>query len=325
MTAVDKALLKAIENVEDKVETLASGGSITEPGSIKAHSHAISDVTNLPEKLNIIETEIVQLMNKGDSSSSSSGNVTLTSNPFKDKWVSILGDDVSTYTWYIPQGNDTFYPTSDVDSVSKIWWHLLLSKLGAKLCVNDSYTNRTIMGEDERSARKGVENLGRKKGQTYINLDGKTEEATEDVKPDIILVQLGTHDFHVGSELGTAIKSAQTMSVTTDFYNTLYSLTVILINLYPNAQIYWLDSTYSNYYNLLGENPKNVYQSDYAWAITENARLFGCNVIHTSRIGVNANNIKDNTTDDKWHPKALMMRKIANQCYHEMTASNCFD
>ena len=131
MTSMDRALMKAIETVEDKVETLAS-----------------------------------------ESSSPSVTITTHTDNPFKDKWVSILGDHTSTYEGYIPTKNETFYPNSDVDDVSKTWWHILLTKLGAKLCVNQSWNSRKVSGTEQADAHKVYDLLHRKVGQECINLDG---------------------------------------------------------------------------------------------------------------------------------------------------------
>ena len=50
---------------------------------------------------------------------------TIVNNPFKDKWVSILGDSISTYKGYIPEGNSNYCPNDDVNDVSKTWWHIL--------------------------------------------------------------------------------------------------------------------------------------------------------------------------------------------------------
>ena len=65
-------------------------------------------------------------------------------NPFKDKWVSILGDSISTYNGWVPAGNSYYYPKDDVNDVKKTWWHILLKKLGAKLCVNESWNGRKV-------------------------------------------------------------------------------------------------------------------------------------------------------------------------------------
>ena len=63
-------------------------------------------------------------------------------NPFKDKWISILGDSISTYEGWMPEGNAKWYPGGDVNDVSKTWWHILLSKLGAKFAQYELHTLR---------------------------------------------------------------------------------------------------------------------------------------------------------------------------------------
>ena len=124
-------------------------------------------------------------------------------NPFKDKWVSILGDSISTYNGWIPSDNATFYPKQDVTDVTKTWWHQLLTRLGAKLCVNDSSGGRRVCDSTLLADTSGYNNLHRKAGSTYVNLDGTTEEATETVYPDVILILLGINDFNAGTAVGT--------------------------------------------------------------------------------------------------------------------------
>ena len=52
---------------------------------------------------------------------------------FKDKWVSILGDSISTFPEYIP---DEMIASEHegLDTVDKEWWHIVLIKNGGILC-----------------------------------------------------------------------------------------------------------------------------------------------------------------------------------------------
>ena len=56
--------------------------------------------------------------------------------------------------------------------------------------------------------------------------------------------------------------------------------------------------------------------------IEKQAYLFQQNCLHISRIGVGGMNYTTYTFD-KLHPKEVMMKMIANQCYSEMMASSC--
>ena len=72
-------------------------------------------------------------------------------NPFKDKWVSIIGDYTSVYDGWDWEHHlddsiekDPIVPNEEITDPSMMWWHKLLSKLGAKLCVNNSYQEQII-------------------------------------------------------------------------------------------------------------------------------------------------------------------------------------
>ena len=246
-----------------------------------------------------------------------------TNNPFKDKWVSILGDSISTYEGYIPEGNSTWYPNDDVDDVSKTWWHLLLTKLGAKLCVNESWGGRKVCGSDTRDAVNVYNKLHRVKGQTYINLDGSTEVATEDIQPDIILLAIGINDFLNGSTLGTYSESMAS-NAKTDFYSAYNFIVLRMIGThYKNAQTYCLNTTYTHQYALFGKNANGNNQLAFNKAIQEEANLYGVHFIDIFKLCVHGGNRTVYLIDDLIHPKAAMMTWMANQCYSSMMAENC--
>ena len=64
MTSMDRALMKAIEHVEEKVDSGTSSGS---------HTHVITDITNLQSKLDTMESKITAISQSGGTSSGSSG------------------------------------------------------------------------------------------------------------------------------------------------------------------------------------------------------------------------------------------------------------
>ena len=253
-------------------------------------------------------------------------DISTTNNPFKGKWVSILGDSISTYKGYIPEGNNVYYPNDDVDDVSKTWWHILLTKLGAKLCVNNSSGSRLVCDDSDNSAIVAVPTLHREAGKTYVNLDGTTEVATKWINPDIILINLGMNDFLGAKTLGEfnvkCLTAAPAESTFYDWYNYILLKTVGLS--YRNAQVYCLDMTFSKYKDhfLTAIASTGATLPEYQQAIKDEARIYGLKCLHTSSICVHGANT-DKLLIDKIHPKADMMKMIANQCYHEMMADNC--
>ena len=250
-----------------------------------------------------------------------------TSNPFKGKWVSIIGDSMSTYQGYMPEGNTTYYPKDDVDDVNKTWWHILLTKLGAKLCVNESWGDRKVCGSDAQDVKNAMGGkLHRVKGNTYTNLDGTTETATEDVYPDIILIAVGVNDFLNASTLGDASSSTGVKpNYTTNFYIAydymLVQITQILY--YKNAQIYCLNTPYTSKIALFGTNTNGNTQLDFNKVIENGAESYGIHFINLFNLCIHDGNASINLID-KIYPKAIMMNKIANQCYNEIMADNCY-
>ena len=104
-------------------------------------------------------------------------------NPFKGKWISIVGGSESAFTgWRRPYNINEDYPLGDVDNVNKLWWHILLTKLGAKLCRCEAVSSCKVSNvniENERRFYSRVVNCGIKKGEQYKNLDGEIITATE--------------------------------------------------------------------------------------------------------------------------------------------------
>lgn len=259
-------------------------------------------------------------------------------NPFKDKWISIFGDSISTFKGYVPSKNEYYYPDTSnseysVKKVTQTWWHQLLTRLGAKLCVNDSWSGRTVTNYSEPNSAANRGNLHRVTGQPYMNLDGTTEIATEDQYPDVILIMLGVNDFNRNCSLGNyEAKNYTNTSTTTEFY---VQYNVMLMSIcgvytdplqnYPNAQVYCLQTTFSTCNTFPPKNQNNVSQIEFNQAIEQEATLYSSKTLHTYELGVYNTNAAANYVDSqRLHPNTKMMTKIANKCYNEMLANNCF-
>ena len=273
-----------------------------------------------------LENKLVEIVKAHEESISDAAK-----NPFKDKWVSILGDSISTYNGWVPAGNSYYYPKDDVNDVKKTWWHILLKKLGAKLCVNESWNGRKVcdLKSVANSTYNAVGKLHRETGKTYKNLDGKDEVATEDIKPDIILVFLGINDYNGNVDLGdiTAFKHNINIETATDFmqaYNTF--ICHVIATHYPKCQCYVMEPAYVQTFGFQEDNATGASLGEYQAGVRKVSEIVGTHCIHISRICVHAQNWNDNlVNEDKIHPREIMMRKIANQCYSEMLASNCLE
>lgn len=248
-------------------------------------------------------------------------------NPFKGKWVSILGDSISAYNGWV-NGNSSQYPSCGVSDVKETWWHILLTRLGAKLCVNNSWAGRQVSEsvDVERSTANAVSKLHRVKGETYINLDGTTETATKDINPDIILIFLGINDFNADVPHGE-LSRVDRKNLSFDSTNFAASYETMLHRItgthYMNAKIYCLNMSYGcDNYGFLQANGGESKIFDYREMIEGATKEYECNCIHLDRLGVHQGNMSSYSTD-KLHPNPKFMKMIANQCYNEMMASNC--
>ena len=152
------------------------------------------------------------------------------------RFVSILGDSVSTYEGYNPPGYSVFYntgmqQTNGLTSVYDTWWAKVNQALHAWLCVNNSYSGSRVTGETFPSGSSD---------ERIMNL------RTVENKPDIILVYLGFNDFGYGVPVSLKVVEKVYSSVhldmnwdeNDDFFEDGYDcLTKKLRFYYPSAAI----------------------------------------------------------------------------------------
>ena len=257
-------------------------------------------------------------------------------NPFKDKYVSILGDSISTYKGYNPDGQ-AYTEQADLTDVKKTWWGYLLNKLGAKLCVNNSENGICCC------SNQGAVNLGRHKalhreaGQEYINLDGSKSTFDEVINPDIILVFLGHNDYNSGNKAFGTYDLITTRA--TDYKDTsnicagFESLMIGLTYAYPDATVYIMNPIYVGGADKSKWPPKGNTITDttndgywtlprLADAIRTLTLKFGMHYIETNRLGILPT--EDHSGTDKFlysgysHPTAAGHRIIAAKVYSSM-------
>ena len=104
------------------------------------------------------------------------------SSDFAGKTVSILGDSISTYKGYVPDGYSCFYPypTADLADVNQTWWMQVINKLGMKLLKNNSYSGTCVSS--------GTGSYSTVEDNRLKELLFGTEA------PDIIIIFMGSND-----------------------------------------------------------------------------------------------------------------------------------
>lgn len=101
---------------------------------------------------------------------------------YQGKSFAIIGDSISTYSLYIPEGYSYFYPyaTADFYDFNCCWWMQVINKLGGTLFVNNSYSGSC------------VSNKGSKASTMYMERCESTVLQGE--APDVILIFMCSND-----------------------------------------------------------------------------------------------------------------------------------
>ena len=102
-------------------------------------------------------------------------------NNYVGKKFSILGDSISTYQDYIPEGFSCFYPypTADVRDYNQTWWMRVINKLGGTLFLNNSYSGSCVAHDTLSSTYK-------QHRIDYLNVQGQYA--------DCLIIYMGSND-----------------------------------------------------------------------------------------------------------------------------------
>ena len=162
------------------------------------------------------------------------------SSDFAGKTVSILGDSISTYKGYVPDGYSCFYPypTADLADVNQTWWMQVINKLGMKLLKNNSYSGTCVS--------EGT-------GSNSTVQDSRLKELLFGTEaPDIIIIFMGSNDC------GSAYVKLET-------FKSSYKVMLDKIQaLCPNSEIYIMTLPPSKLYTESDRVEYNKVIRDYA-------------------------------------------------------------
>lgn len=224
----------------------------------------------------------------------------------KKRSVSILGDSISTYAGYIPEGNACYYSgtNADVTHPCQTWWHRVMNRCGMVLNTNNSWSGARISGAGESAASVRA-----------TLLDNGTE-------PDVIIVYMGINDFNGGVPIGDY--DCKRLPERNDVFKEAYALTLKNIEVkYPNAKIYAMTlppvgrATSTN--DVPEINSAGVALWEYNDAIRHVCRAFNVEVIDTESCQINEYNGSVNfgdynaETDIFLHPNKTGMKKLASK------------
>ena len=139
------------------------------------------------------------------------------------KQISIIGDSISTYYGFVPDGYKVYYNEeialeNQLTSVDDTWWRIVCKHLGAEICVNNSYSGSRVSGN----------------GFECASSDDRTSSLhTEGTTPDLILLYIGANDFG----RGIGIKENPFFYKEAIFYDAYKNMLQKIMRNYPNSQI----------------------------------------------------------------------------------------
>ena len=141
--------------------------------------------------------------------------------------VSFLGDSISTYSGFNPEGYAVFYDAemqkrNGLNSVYDTWWAKVNQELRAYLCVNNSYSGSRVSGRDFPAGCCP---------ERIMHLH------TPKYMPNLILIYLGFNDFGYGVPISCAPQSNDGKINITYFEDAYHQMLTGLRYFYPDAKI----------------------------------------------------------------------------------------
>lgn len=226
--------------------------------------------------------------------------------------LSILGDSISTFDEWIPEGYQDFFPMSgEVTEVSQTWWKMLLDSTEMTLCVNGSSSGSTCVGDSTSGDNPQY-------GCSDYRIAGLTGEGG--LLPDVIVVYMGTNDLVTSVPIGDndGTKSVEEGMVET--FSDAYTLILDkLASYYPKAKIFcctlapvgdW--GTEQPFVTFV--NGQGITYVEYCNTIRKIAGAKGYPVINLQNCGITIDNMPQYITDGvHLKPEGMVLVKAAVQ------------
>ena len=139
------------------------------------------------------------------------------------KQISIIGDSISTYYGFVPDGYKVYYTEeialeNQLTSVDDTWWRIVCKHLKSEICVNNSYSGSRVSGN----------------GFPCASSDERTTSLhTKNATPNLILLYIGANDFG----RGIGIKENPFFYKEAIFYDSYKEMLQKIMRKYPNSQI----------------------------------------------------------------------------------------
>ena len=235
----------------------------------------------------------------------------ITNQRLHGKKLAIVGDSISTYAGWIPEGYATYYPSGNLNDVYYTWWHKLIDELGLELIRNASWSGSSVSGDSQGTGFAAC-------SDARINaLEGDNGET-----PDIVIVYIGTNDWAGNVQIGSFTDKDEIPSEGVIYeISKAYALMLYKIRTkYPFADVYCVTSlegrrtSGDTTYPIVNTNGDTIHDVNHA--ISEIAHIFGCKVIDLNICGIHFWNVSAYTTDGTLHPNragAEVIKEVVKQ------------
>ena len=216
------------------------------------------------------------------------------SDKFKGKKLSIIGDSISTFSGYIPNGYKAYYPTGDVQSIENTWWKKVINATGMELLKNCSWSASTICAESQESLDTAKPACS----------DARIADLSDgNINPDVIMIYIGTNDWGRSYQLGDYDSTKEVPAYSKELkISEAYALMLYKIrNAYPNAEIYCITNfegrtlADDTSFPVLNLNGNSIHEVNHI--ITEVAHIYGAKVIDLETCGIHYWNVFNYTVD----------------------------
>ena len=241
---------------------------------------------------------------------------------FRNVSLAILGDSISTFKGWLPsdlQGYDGskyeyYYPSGNVDTVDKCWWHIVASKLGISLSnvSNCAWSGSTVTGthNSDNNAYAGCSN--RRISDLALRINKS---------PDIIICFISCNDW--GSNVQIGDYSTENKPVNSSTFREAYALMLYKIKkAYPKARVFCCTNLDDKRRDAVNDFPSNNASgiSTYKWNtnIEEIAKAFGCEIIDLHSCGISLFNISDFAVDTGLHLNTAGHKLMASKVIKEL-------
>lgn len=235
----------------------------------------------------------------------------------KGKKLGIVGDSISTYEGWIPDGYDVYYRNGGIlPSVENTYWKIAANKLGM-VVGNCSWSGSYVSGDSTSTSNANIGTSTKRIND--LSADG--------INPDIVLVYMGTNDFLFGRDKGEFNISSDYVDGNISTFMNAYALLLTKIRkAYPNCKILCgtmplqFASSPDLYINNNWTSVRTKGESIPEWndAIKEIAKAFGCGVVDFATCAINN---YSNTLQDRCHPNIKGHKLMAERLIKDLL--NC--